>query len=209
MATTTNYNFPTPDDTSLVKDGASAIRTLGSAVDTSMFAALSAKPAQGVLLNTTTLSGTATQIQSVFSSSYDAYVIQVQINSFTGTSSGISLQLVSGSTPNNTAANYQSALLEQAYANGTVVTSFNNGSTANWSIGRVDGSRQGASFQATIANPFASQFTTYQTNYSDGGYHGRAGGILNVTTSYDGIRLFFGSGGSFTGTARIYGLRNS
>jgi hypothetical protein len=34
MATTTNYGWTTPDDTSLVKDGAAAIRTLGSSVDT-------------------------------------------------------------------------------------------------------------------------------------------------------------------------------
>jgi hypothetical protein len=36
MATTTNYGWTTPDDTALVKDGASAIRTLGSSVDTSV-----------------------------------------------------------------------------------------------------------------------------------------------------------------------------
>jgi hypothetical protein len=34
MATTTNYGWTTPDDTSLVKDGAAAIRTLGTSVDT-------------------------------------------------------------------------------------------------------------------------------------------------------------------------------
>jgi len=34
MATTTNYSWTTPDDTGLVKDGASAIRTLGTAIDT-------------------------------------------------------------------------------------------------------------------------------------------------------------------------------
>jgi hypothetical protein len=34
MATTTNYSWSTPDDTALVKDGAAAIRTLGSSVDT-------------------------------------------------------------------------------------------------------------------------------------------------------------------------------
>jgi hypothetical protein len=34
MATTTNYGWSTPDDVSLVKDGASAIRTLGSSIDT-------------------------------------------------------------------------------------------------------------------------------------------------------------------------------
>ena len=36
MATTTNYGWTTPDDTALVKDGASAIRTLGSSIDTTL-----------------------------------------------------------------------------------------------------------------------------------------------------------------------------
>lgn len=34
MATTTNYGWQTPNDTDLVKDGASAIRTLGQSIDT-------------------------------------------------------------------------------------------------------------------------------------------------------------------------------
>jgi len=37
MANTTNYNWETPDDTDLVKDGASAIRALGTAIDTTVF----------------------------------------------------------------------------------------------------------------------------------------------------------------------------
>lgn len=37
MATTTNYNWSTPDDTALVKDGAAAIRTLGSSIDSTVF----------------------------------------------------------------------------------------------------------------------------------------------------------------------------
>ena len=37
MATTTNYSWTTPDDTALVKDGAAAIRSLGTAIDTTVF----------------------------------------------------------------------------------------------------------------------------------------------------------------------------
>lgn len=40
MATTTNYAWETPDDTDLVKDGASAIRTLGGEIDTTVFTGL-------------------------------------------------------------------------------------------------------------------------------------------------------------------------
>lgn len=36
MASTTNFGWTTPDNTGYVKDGALAIRTLGSAIDTSM-----------------------------------------------------------------------------------------------------------------------------------------------------------------------------
>jgi hypothetical protein len=36
MATTTNFGWTTPDDTALVKDGASAIRSLGSSVDSAL-----------------------------------------------------------------------------------------------------------------------------------------------------------------------------
>lgn len=36
MATTTNYGWTTPNDTDLVKDGASAMRTLGSSIDTTV-----------------------------------------------------------------------------------------------------------------------------------------------------------------------------
>jgi len=37
MATTTNYGWTTPDDTALVKDGAAAIRTLGTSIDTTTY----------------------------------------------------------------------------------------------------------------------------------------------------------------------------
>lgn len=36
MATTTNFGWTTPDDTDLVKNGASAIRSLGSSIDSSL-----------------------------------------------------------------------------------------------------------------------------------------------------------------------------
>ena len=52
MATTTNYGWTTPDDTALVKDGASAIRTLGSSIDTTLKAQIDAQ-IPDTLLSTT------------------------------------------------------------------------------------------------------------------------------------------------------------
>jgi hypothetical protein len=49
MANTTNYNWETPDDTDLVKDGASAIRSLGTAIDTTVFNNASAAIAKTIV----------------------------------------------------------------------------------------------------------------------------------------------------------------
>jgi hypothetical protein len=49
MATTTNYGWETPDDTDLVKDGAAAIRTLGSSIDTTVFNNASASIAKSIV----------------------------------------------------------------------------------------------------------------------------------------------------------------
>lgn len=49
MATTTNYSWTTPDDTGLVKDGASAIRSLGTAIDTTVFNNASAAIAKTIV----------------------------------------------------------------------------------------------------------------------------------------------------------------
>ena len=77
MATTTpNYGWAVPTSTDLVKDGATAIETLGDAIDASMNTALGTKKAGMVLLNTTSFSGVASQsFNNVFTTTYDAYKI--------------------------------------------------------------------------------------------------------------------------------------
>jgi hypothetical protein len=159
--------------------------------------------------NVSFTSATAVQVENVFTATYDAYMIQFIINGFAGGSTAVLMQVVSGSTPNNTAGNYQTCGLEQPYSSGTISTTFNNGSGASLSIGRLDSARQGGSFQTYLINPFATQFTTMQSTYTDGGYHGRSAGIINVNTSYNGMRFFLNSGSAVTGLIRIYGLRNS
>jgi len=49
MATTTNYGWTTPDNTALVKDGASAIRTLGSSIDTTLKTQIDAQIPDSIL----------------------------------------------------------------------------------------------------------------------------------------------------------------
>ena len=86
MPTTTNFGWTTPADTDLVKDGASAIRTLGNGIDTSFldlkggtsgqyltknsntdldFAWVTLNAGGMTLISTTTLSGASTTLSSI------------------------------------------------------------------------------------------------------------------------------------------------
>ena len=86
MATTTpNYGWTVPTSTDLVKDGATAIETLGDAIDASMNTALGTKKAGMVLLNTTSFSGVASFSfpASSFSATYDMYTIKIYATAVT------------------------------------------------------------------------------------------------------------------------------
>jgi hypothetical protein len=89
MATTTNYGWTTPDDTDLVKNGADAIRDLGSAIDTSMNTALGTKKAGLVLLNTTSFSAVASQsFSNLFTFNFDYYSVIYNITYSSTAASG-------------------------------------------------------------------------------------------------------------------------
>lgn len=136
MATTTNFGWTTPDDTALVKDGASAIRTLGSSIDTSM------AQLKG---------GTTGQVLSKTSNTDMA---------FTWTAAGISANIVDakGDIIAGTADNTVSRLA--VGANNTVLTADSSTATglkwaspsagANWSLVNTGGTSLSGSSTVTV-----------------------------------------------------------
>jgi hypothetical protein len=104
MANTTNYNWETPDDTDLVKDGAAAIRTLGSSVDTTT-KNLNPQTTTGALayrsatanVNTALPIGTAGQILAV-SGGVPAWINNDQ-GDITEVAAGTGISVASGTGP--------------------------------------------------------------------------------------------------------------
>ena len=104
MANTTNYNWETPDDTDLVKDGAAAIRTLGSSIDTTT-KNLNPQTTTGALayrsatanVNTALPIGTAGQILAV-SGGVPAWINNDQ-GDITEVQAGTGISVASGSGP--------------------------------------------------------------------------------------------------------------
>ncbi len=84
MATTTNFGWETPDDTDLVKDGAAAMRTLGSSIDTSFVDLLGGTTGQ-VLAKTSN-----TDLDFTWTTVASGGMTQIATGSFSGSSVVIS-----------------------------------------------------------------------------------------------------------------------
>jgi len=201
MATTSNYGWTTPDDSSLVKDGASAIRTLGSAIDTSLNTALGTKKAGLVLMNTTSFSAVASQsINDVFSTTYDRYAIKLNM---TATSSLNLFMRLRVSGADNSSSNYRSQYVRGLGA--TPGSARTTGDTS-WQVGVVD--TVNSYLDMEILNPFQTAITSGRSEFASSpngdidNYLWKHG--INVTTSYTGF-TFFPSSGSVTGSVSVYG----
>ena len=200
--TTTNYGFDIPQSTDLVKDGATAIATLGQDIDTAMNTALGTKKAGMVLLNTTSFSAVASQsVNDVFSSTYENYLILG--NNIQSTSGGnITMRLRVGGA-DNSSANYNRGYVIWT---GSSLSGADENAATSWTIGRGDVSLSSA-FNIQLNSPFTATYTSgighwSLLNSTDPYYVGQSLGTT-VTTSYTGFTLF--PSGNMTGSVSVYG----
>jgi hypothetical protein len=254
MATTTNYGWTTPDDTDLVKDGAAAIRTLGSSVDTTTKNlnpettlgdiayrsstanvktrlglgtagqvltvnsganapewATPATPASGLtfITSTTFTNSTGANIDSIFSSSYENYLVILDDLAGVGGGAYVGMQFRYGSTTQTTeyyTVNFGYNVSDALETNG-------KSAGATYVVARVHTSATSRSsahfFVSNVGN--ASEWATVRGQFSNGeGTHmGVFGGRVNAQ-NYTGIRLLpdptVGGGSNISGRVTVYGL---
>jgi hypothetical protein len=202
--TTTNYGWDIPQSTDLVKDGATAIATLGQDIDTSVYTALGGNKSGLVLLNTTSFSGVASTALTAdtFTSTYTNYRII-----FTGVygsvlSAAFRFRLRKAGVDNTGATSYRR---RGYFAGGSLgitgtnesyyeVTYVNTSSTAPTS-GVIE-----------IYQPKESQQTLFYTSFYDSNSEQvlcNSGRHIEVDT-YDSMNFLIGSG-NMTGTYSVYG----
>jgi hypothetical protein len=198
MATTTNYSWTTPDNTAYVKDGASAIRTLGSSVDTTLFTALGGTYPGLRLVKKQTI-GTAVSsvtVTAAFSATYENYKIVIAGGAGSGTNY-LTLQLGS------TATGYNSALNSVIYATGTgLIASTSNGSSygqAGWLTTDF------LSMNVDLMNPFLSKQTLICGGFAGSSVAGSMAGVQTSNTSFTSFTITPLAGTMTGGTIYVYG----
>jgi hypothetical protein len=199
MATTTNYSWSTPDNTSYVKDGASSIRTLGSSVDTTLFTALGgAYPGLRLVKKQTIGSAVSSvNVTSAFSATYENYLILVSGGVSSVANALLAMQLGSTTT------GYYEVRPRYSIAGAASVFTTNNGST--FYVGNA--TPAGLKASCLIQSPFATKLTSHDsgmvnftTTNIDFSY-----GYIDNATSYTAFTLTPSSGTLTGGTIYVYG----
>ncbi len=202
MPTTTNYGWTIPADTDLVKDGASAIRTLGNAIDTTAAASFGGNL---VKINTTSFTTqSSVSLNDVFSATYDNYYILTYLRTSATSGTEIRVRLRSGGTDNT---NNWNTLTD--WTSNTTLGSGSNNSGVNYGVLCFGGNLVSIS-HGIITQPFAAlntgiinnsleQSDSDQYTSTHGAYHSQA-------TSYTGLTIY-PAAGTITGKVTIFGMK--
>jgi hypothetical protein len=201
MGTTSNYSWPTPEATDLVKDGWDAIKDLGDAADTTVKAV---SDAQGLVhINTTDFTSVSSQsFNNVFTSAYQNYkVIARFANSTTAT---INLRLRASGSDNST-SNYYTSMIGR---DNTSTRTINTGPATSIQLTEnLAASAKG--FELNFINPaaialtlvFGSNINTAFNTFYTGGHQ------FTLTNSFDGFTIY-PSAGNISGRIQIFGIKD-
>jgi len=210
MPTTTNNGWTTPADTALVKDGASAIRTLGNNIDST----LGVYAAPGLVhISTTALSAVSSQsFNNVFNASYSNYLVIFSLQTVTGSTSSFDLKFrVSGTDSSASYSNFYVGInsasgaqnLVNNSASALTLTSTHSSLTTPYVMARIE------IINPAVATPTIGTIQSTGLN-SAGQYLAYNGGYIHdVATAYDGFTISRSSGTMTTGAVSIYGFRKN
>jgi hypothetical protein len=201
MATTTpNYGWDVPTSTDYVKDGATAIETLGDDIDATLYTALGGAYPGLCLVKKQTIGSAVSSVTvtSAFTATYENYLIHI-VGGVGSTNNTLLLTLGS------TATGYYYAGKARNYAG--VDLNVQNANAAAWYGAEVSTNTIDGTFN--IQSPFTAKNTVYSGNCvatrADGYYLYQSGYLAN-TTSYTAFTFTTSGAGTITGgTVYVYG----
>lgn len=201
--TTTNYGWTYPTSTDLVKDGATAIQTLATGIDTT---SAGSNAAGLVFIKSQTIGSAVTSVTvtGAFSTTYDAYKIIVNGGVASG---GMNFGFRMGTA----ATGYYSGGAMADYASATITNNRDNNGT-QWSYCGYGNTNQ-LSLSIELNNPFLTKNTFFMASYAPplgGAAGGTSNGFKDDTASYTSFTILSQSAVTMTGgNIAVYGYRKA
>jgi hypothetical protein len=206
MANTTNFNWETPDDTDLVKDGAAAMRTLGNSIDTS-FVDLKGGTTGQILSKASN-----TDLDYTWVTTDDANAIQNSIVD----AKGDLIAATANDTPARLAVGANDTVLT---ADSTAATGLKWAAPAPSGLTLINSTTFSGASSVSLDNVFTATYANYlvQTNFTSSGSTDqmlsmrlRVGGVDNTGADYifDGTRAYPAAVAYFGGTLTSFQLHN-
>jgi hypothetical protein len=185
------------------------VLTADSAEATGMkWAAAAGGGALTLISSTTFTSSSAHNVNDVFSTTYQNYLVQINMDAPSATGYN-QLRLRVGGADNTTSNYFWSGIYN--VSNNTTPSGEGGAAQSSFTYAYVE-SAATAQMTINICNPFETKATTYtntsaRTNGSQSIIYYN-GGAFNATTSFTGFTLFPASG-TITGKVRVYGYSNA
>jgi hypothetical protein len=199
MATTTpNYGWDVPTSTDYVKDGATAIETLGDDIDATLWTALGgAYPGLRLVKKQTIGSGVSSVVvTSAFSATYANYLIIMSNADFSNNSQNILFKMNS-----STGSTYQYYGSWFAYGGGTAVLRSSGDPTA---IVGFTGASNDGNVMIDVISPFLTTNSNFTYKNSNDSYFVFGGGAELNAISHTGFTISTANTIS-GGTIYVYG----
>jgi hypothetical protein len=198
---TTNYLFDYPTSTDYVKDGATAIQTLATDVDTTLYTALGFNyPGMRLVKKQTVGTGVSSvNVTGAFSATYENYRLIYSGGVTVGSQTNIALKLGASTS------GYRGFLTYMGYTVNTINGLAENAASSFSQPG--GGNPNGAWLSCDLFGLFLAKWTRLQNGlYSVDNNTGKYEGIHEVATSYTDFTLIPGGGVTLTGgTIYVYG----
>lgn len=150
-------------------------------------------------------------VNNCFTSTYDNYLLILDISSPSVSSLLLSMRLRASGT-DASGANYARSYIANAFNNSAVVSGTGVSETEWWGLGLGNGGNTMVNLVVDLRKPALATRTFMNARYTKGDSGGSDTGILGgfhwVNTAYDGFTLFT-STGTVNGSYKVYGYQNS
>lgn len=209
MGTTTNYSWPYPEATGLVKDGWEDIKDLATAIDTTAASSFGGGLTK-ISTTTFTTQSSISLANDTFTTTYDDYIVILKLTATSANNTVVYMKLRAAGTDSSASYywNRFGTYTGNATPGGTVATNNSSGIwlQSTYSTGFFPTITKIDLFNVKLATNTAMLVNTHHNSGGGDAASFSGGGFHNSASAYDSA-TFYPASGTISGSAIVYGVK--